>query len=121
MRYRTMEKKMTKLDVINMMLNDKAVNSNEVYVAYLKHEVELLQNKKANKKPTKVQEENEKLKAVVLEILANGKKMTCSELIKADERVADLSTPKMSALVKQLVAEKKIHKGVDGKKSVFYI
>jgi len=77
-----------------------------------------LVNKAKNKKPTETQKANAELKNVILETMATVSG-TCGEIAKADTRTADLSTPKMSALLKQLVAEGSVVRVVEGKKTIF--
>ena len=64
-----MTNKMTKRDVINMMLADINIKANETYVEYLNNELALLDKKTSNKKITKKQEQNENIKAIILEVL----------------------------------------------------
>ena len=80
-----------------------------------------LQNKSANRKPTAKQNENEELKAVILSVLTDEGK-TVSDIQTLDERISPavgVSNQRVSALLRQLVAEDKVKKLVDGKKSLF--
>ena len=115
-----MEKKITKKDnfmAIKAILEEMGKTELADVMA---HEIELLEAKASRKKATKVQEANVGLKDTIVEILTTqGKPMTCTEVIKADVRVADLSTPKISAMMKQLIAEGRVVKTTEGKKSLF--
>ena len=74
--------------------------------------------KSLNRKPTKAQEENAEIKAVILEALtAEG--ATVTEIQSKDEALANLSNQKVAALLRQLVADGKAIKIVDKKKSLF--
>lgn len=115
-----MEKKITKKDnfmAIKAILEEMGKTE---LADVMDHEIELLEAKASRKKATKVQEANVGLKDTIVEILtAQGKPMTCTEVIKADVRVGDLSTPKISAMMKQLIAEGRVVKTTEGKKSLF--
>ena len=62
-----MENKKTKKELFGEVL--KVVTSVE-HKEFIQHELELLNKKAGNKKPTKVQEENEKIKVQILEMQA---------------------------------------------------
>lgn len=111
------DKKMTKKDMFALI--KERVADNEDMVAFIDHEIELL-NKKANgsRKPTAKQIENEALKNDVLAVLsAEGK--TVSQIIASDEKFAGMSNQKMTALLKMLVADGSAEKVVDKKTSFF--
>jgi predicted transcriptional regulator len=114
-----MANKITKRDVINMMLAEAIVKANPTYVAYLENELALLDKKATNKKATKVQEANVGLKQVILDVLACGKAMTVTEIMGANDELKGLSNQKVSALVKQLTDAGLVNKATDKKKSVF--
>lgn len=112
-------KKMTEREVLNSMLADSVITENPIYKAYCEHKLELLDNKKANKTPTKVQIENELLKGKILDLMAEGVCYTCTNIVKVlcDERVQ--STQKGTALLKSLAEEGKVEI-IRDKKSTFY-
>ena len=113
------EKKITKREVINAMLNVATIRENEVFKAYLENELALLDKKASNKKPTKVQTENEVLKEVIVANLDTKVGKTVTDLIKSVEELSELSNQKVTALMRQLVLDGKVVKAVDGKKTVF--
>lgn len=80
------------------------VADNAEMVAFIDHEIELLNKKNGSKKPTKTQLANEDFKAVILDSLDG--KMTVSEINKA--YLPDLSAQRVSALVKALKDEGKV-------------
>ena len=89
-------------------------------VAFINHEVELLDKKSSVKKPTKTQVANEGFKTIVTEVLGVvGKPVTVTELIKADERFTDVSNQKMSSMLRQLVESGEVVKTTDKKVSRF--
>lgn len=114
-----MANKTTKREVINMMLTDSTIKANELFVAYLTHELELLDNKKANKKATKNQEENEVFMEVIVEVLGKIGKGTVTEIMKADDRLSELSNQRVSALLTKLKDNGVVVRATDGRKAVF--
>jgi hypothetical protein len=116
------EKKITKREVINTMLADERIASNEVYVAYLKHELELLDKKAEKKADSKKSVENADIKEVILETLARIGKGTVTEIQSADARIGlDVyRNQKISAVLKQMIEnDKTVVKSTEGRKSVF--
>lgn len=115
-----MANKITKREVINAMLAEEVIITNDTYKAYLEHELELLDKKAANKKPSKTQEENVEIKAEIVSVLSE-EKTTVSELMTKSDTLKGLSNQKISALLRQLVEEGKAVKTIDKKKSYFAI
>ena len=114
-----MANKITKREVIKMMMNEEVVKANPTYVAYLENELALLDKKASNKKATKTQEENVGIKATILEVLATIGRGTVTDIQNSNEKLSALSNQKVSALVRQLVESGKVVKTVDKKKSIF--
>lgn len=118
--------KMTKRDYFNQVLaiveNAKEnIENYEDVKNFVEHEIELLNKKKSNTKPTKTQVENEKIKARILEVLTEvNEVMTISELMTADG-LENYSNQKLSALANQLVKEEKVVKTSVKKVSYFKI
>ena len=114
-----MANKITKREVIGMMMNEEVVKANPTYVAYLENELALLDKKASNKKATKTQEENEGIKATILEVLATIGSGTVTDIQNGNAELSTLSNQKVSALVRQLVESGDVVKTVDKKKSIF--
>ena len=114
-----MANKITKREVIGMMMNEEVVKANPTYVAYLKNELALLDKKAQNKKATKTQEQNVGIKATILEVLATIGSGTVTDIQNGNEELSALSNQKVSALVRQLVESGEVVKTVDKKKSIF--
>lgn len=118
--------KMTKRDYFNQVLaiveNAKEnIENYEDVRNFVEHEIELLNKKKSNTKPTKTQVENEKIKARILEVLTEvNEVMTISELMTADG-LEGYSNQKLSVLANQLVKEEKVVKTSVKKVSYFKI
>ena len=100
-----MEKKLTKREVINAMLTIDAITSNETFVSFLKHELELLDKKSSNRKETSKQKEKKEFTDIVYSTLtANGDKaMSIKEIIASDTSLDGLSSNRVSAMLKTLV------------------
>lgn len=106
-------KKMTKRDYFNGLLgvleNHKdSIENYEEFKAFIEREIELLNKKRSNSKPTKTQIENEKIKEKILEVLTDvNEVMTISELMTANS-LENYSNQKLSVLCHQLVNEHKV-------------
>jgi len=113
-----MANKVTKREVINAMLANEVVSANEVWVNYLENELAILDKKAANKKATKTQEENIDIKNEILNVLTS-EGATVTEIQGKSEKLGSLSNQRVSALLRQLIAEDKVVKTTDKKKSYF--
>ena len=114
-----MANKITKREVIGMMMNEEVVKANPTYVAYLENELALLNKKAQNKKATKTQEQNVGIKATILKVLATIGSGTVTDIQNGNEELSALSNQKVSALVRQLVESGEVVKTIDKKKSIF--
>jgi len=112
-----MEKKMTyaqALATVIATLEDGEVKERLVALK------ESLDKRAVNKKPTKVQKENEELKKVILDNLSLDNGVTVSDLIKTVPELSELSNQKVSALLR-LIGDEKVEKRTDGKKTLFFL
>ena len=100
-----MEKKITKREVIGQLLTLETIIANDTYVNFLKHELELLDKKSTNRKETQKQKENKELTEIVYSVLVanNGNTMSIKQIIESDELLNDLSSNRVSAMLKTLV------------------
>ena len=114
-----MANKITKREVIGMMMKEEVVKANPTYVAYLENELALLDKKAQNKKATKTQEQNVGIKATILKVLATIGSGTVTDIQNGNEELSTLSNQKVSALVRQLVESGDVVKTTDKKKSIF--
>lgn len=97
----------------------EVVAGNEELVAFVDHELELL-NKKASTKSTKANNEQVALMEKIVNALNEiGRSVTISELQKENAEMAEYSNQKLSAMLKKLVDNKQVTKIVDKKKSYF--
>ena len=110
--------KMTQRDYFNEVITLAEQNGRDDLVEFAKGRIAVLDKKSANKKPTKTQEENEVIKAEILNVLdVDG--MTVTEIQSKSEMLGSLSNQRVSALLRQMIADSKVVKNVDKKKSYF--
>ena len=114
--------KVTKRDMFNTIMAECA--SNAAIVEFCQHEIELLDKKsaKGSGKLSKTQTENVGLKGTILKVVAGygGEGRTISGLIKENADVlGGYTNQKLSALMRQLIADGLVEKTVDKKKSYF--
>lgn len=106
-------KKMAKRDYFNGLLgvleNHKdSIENYEEFKAFIEREIELLNKKRSNSKPTKTQIENEKIKEKILIAFEKiDEPVTITELAKMDD-LTEYSNQKLSVLCHQLVDEHKV-------------
>ena len=97
------------------------VKENTELVAFIDHELELL-NKKTSAKSTKVNTEQVELMGKIVDALNKiGRSVTISELQKENAEMAEYSNQKLSAMLKKLVDNKQVTKMIDKKKSYFMV
>ena len=112
-----MEKKLTKKDMFNELRG--LVENREDLVAFIDHELELLDRKASSSKMTKTQIENESLMETIIEKMSDLGKITVSDLVVALDNA--YSTQKLSALLKKFVDSGKVEKTSDKKKSYLQV
>lgn len=114
-------KKITKRDRYTTLLTFAEVKANPEMVAFIEHELELLAKKNsADKKPTAQQTANEGIKEVILDVLGkDGGMMTVTDIQKSTAELADLSNQRISALLRQLVADGYVERVEDKRKAYF--
>ena len=112
-----MANKITKKEMFTMI--KAQVQDNAEMVAFIDHEIELLDKKASNKKATKTQEANVGIKSTILAVLEGSKSMTITEMQGASAELGELSNQKVSALVRQLVEAGEVVKTIDKKVSRF--
>ena len=107
-----MNKKLTNVVALEMVLAMEEVKSNQELVEKLtkmKEQFEKKNNSGTGKKLTKTQIENEEIKAQILEVLTSEPK-AIKELQAENESLAEYTNQKLSALLKQLVGENKVER-----------
>jgi hypothetical protein len=119
-----MANKITKKEIVEMMLADKVISQNEVYVKYLENELELLKRKSENRKATKNQTENVVIMGDILEVMVDMNPATATEIMNAVKSLnpteyATLTNQRVSALLRKLIEEDKVVKTIEKKVSRF--
>ena len=112
-----MANKITKKEMFTMI--KAQVKDNAEMVAFIDHEIELLNKKASNKKATKTQEANVGIKSTILAVLEGNKSMTVTEMQGASAELGELSNQKVSVLVRQLVEAGEVVKTINKKVSRF--
>ena len=120
-----MEKKMTKKEyfaVLAEVVANSDMENKEGALAFITHEVELLEKKSAKSGQTKTQKENaEILVKIKAELGEVGKAVTITELQATSAEMAQYSNQKLSALLKKLVESGEVVKTTEKKKSYFAV
>lgn len=120
-----MEKKMTKKEwfaVLTEVVEQSNMENKTEALAFISHEVELLEKKSAKSGQTKTQKENAEILVKIKEELAKvGKAVTITELQAASAEMAQYSNQKLSALLKKLVESGEVVKTTEKKKSYFAV
>ena len=113
-----MTNKMTQRDFYNEIIALAKDNDRNDIVEFAEGRIAVLDRKAENKKPTKTQEENEVLKGVILATLTN-EGVTVTDLQSKSDELSALSNQRVSALLRQMIADGKVVKTIDKKKSYF--
>ena len=95
--------KLTKKEKFAMLLEIEEVAQNEMLVEFINHELELLENKNVNRKPTAQQVANESITDAIVNGMEEGKLYTITDLIKTIPECADLTNQRVSALVRNVL------------------
>ena len=115
----TTNKKITKRDRFNALLSLSEVQANADLVAFIEHEIELLDKKNSSeKKPTAQQTANESIKAAIVAGMTPNRLYTVSEIQKEIPECAELSNQRISALLRQMIG-KEIVRTEDKRKAYF--
>lgn len=115
-------KKLTKKDLFGQARELAVANSREDLVAFIDHEIELLNKKASTSKESQTQKENLVIMDKLYNELANiGRAVTISEFQANSEYASTLSNQKISALFKKMKEAGKIVKTTEKKKSYFSI
>ena len=111
-------KKMTKKDYFEQIKAKYNLTADEV--AFIDHEIELLEKKNsADKKPTAQQVANKSTQEAILAYMEVGKMYTITDLIKSVPECADMTNQRVSALVRQMVLDGAVVRIEDKRKAYF--
>ena len=114
-----MANKKTQKDFFMDIIALAQANGRDDIVAFAEDRIEKLA-KKGEKKPTKVQIENEAIKDVIVDVLTELDNPTSATAIATDARV-DVSNQKVSALLKQLVDAGRVVRTEEKGKALFSV
>lgn len=114
-----MTNKMTKKEMFAQIMANYALTAEEK--AFIAHEIELVERKNARKsdKPTKTQVENEGLKAAIYATMETNRLYKIAELRKEVAGLEEASSPKIAALLKQMVEDGRVTR-IEDKRSVLW-
>lgn len=113
-------KKMTKRDYFNALLNVEEVKANSAMVKFIEHELELLSKKNsADRKPTAQQAENARVKEAIVAGMTENRLYTVTEMLKEIPACAELTNQRVSALLRQLASENKVERLEEKKRAYF--
>ena len=116
-------KKMTKREKFEILAEIPEVKGNPILAEFIAKELELLAKKNASgsEKQTATQKANEGIKSAILEEMKNepNRMFTISEMIKCFDCCAELSLPKVTALVGQLVKADLVKRTEEKRKAYF--
>ena len=118
----TSNRKPTKRDNFTTLLAIPAVAENADLVAFIEHEVELLDRKNsAERKPTPKQTENAGFKSDILDWAEAGVQYTAGDFVKGVPSIveAGISVNRVTAMLTQLVNDGALVKTVDKRKSYY--
>ena len=112
-------KKATKREMFEQM---KSPLTDPAEIAVVEHELELLAKKNSGeKKPTAQQVANDGIKTAIADGMTANRLYTVTELIKEIPECAELTNQRVSALLRQMIADGTVIKTVDKRKSYFQL
>ena len=119
------EKKITKrerfMELVALVEKSDVANKTDM-VAFLEHEIELLERKSSKSTESKTQKEHLEIMDKIYKALKEvGKPVTITELMKASVEMAEYSNQKLSALLKKMTEAENpvVVKTIEKKKSYF--
>jgi hypothetical protein len=119
-------RKMTKVEMYEMLLNMEEVNANDELVAKIQTELDVLSRKSSNEsaKRKEKKEHDEVLRGVILSVLQEaGEPLSRTGIQERAEELASLSPQKITSLMSPLVKEGVVKKSltmIEKKKSTVY-
>ena len=113
-----MTERMTNVKAIAYVIENCEVPQ-EVAEKLAKMKASFEKKSNAERKPTPTQLENANHKAEILSFLANGEKVTISDLMKGIPSLSELSNQRVSAIVRQLTLTGEVVRTEDKRKAFF--
>ena len=113
-------KKITKRERFESLLTLSQVQADPGMVEFINHELELLAKKNsADKKPTAQQVANDGIKQAIVDGMERNHFYTITDIQKNVPACAELSNQRVSALVRQMVADGVVTRTEDKRKAYF--
>lgn len=117
-----MTEKMTKRDwygrLASIVEASEASDKAEI-LAFVNHQIELLDNRASNSKPTKTQQENVAIYEKIRDVLSGADRaLTVTELLTYPE-LSEFTNQKISALLRQMVKNGEVIRTEEKKKAYF--
>ncbi len=113
-------RKPTKRDHFNALLAIPAVAENADLVAFIEHEIELLDKKNtAERKPTPKQVENAGIKTAIATWFEADKQYLAADVVKGCPACEGLTAQRVSALLSQMVADGVLTRTEDKRKNYY--
>ena len=112
-----MEKKMTKKEMFTMIMEE--VKGNAEMVAFLEHEIELLNKKKGSANSKKEEEIRPEFDAILSALAQCDRPMRADDLRENFAEVGVMSNQKVSARLRVLIEQGKVVKTIEKKVSYF--
>lgn len=114
-----MTKKITKRDLYTRALSLSDVQNDVELVELFQHEIELIDKRKENKKPTAEQVKNAETANAIISCMELDMLYSISDMIKTFACCAGMSNQKVFSLLKGLMADGKV-KRIEDKRKVFF-
>ena len=118
----TTNRQPTKRDHFNALLNLDAVQADPSLVAFIEHEIELLNKKNtAERKPTPKQIENAGFKSDIVAWMEDGVGYALADIVKGVPSLvaAGISPSRVTAMMTQLVNDGTVVRSTDKRKSIY--
>jgi hypothetical protein len=113
-------KKITKRERFESLLTLSQVQADPDMVEFINHELELLAKKNSSeKKPTAQQVANEAIKQAIVDGMERDRLYTITDIQKNVNECAELSNQRVSALIRQMVADGVVTRTEDKRKAYF--
>jgi predicted transcriptional regulator len=113
-------KKITKRERFESLLTLSQVQADPGMVEFINHELELLAKKNSSeKKPTAQQVANEAIKQAIVDGMERDHYYTITDIQKNVNECAELSNQRVSALIRQMVADGVVTRTEDKRKAYF--
>lgn len=109
----------TKIELFNEIAALDAVKANDELADFIAGEIYILQTRKANRKPTQNQKDNEIIKEMILDGLRNSENPMRVKDLKALPELQEYTSQKLTALLNQLRLADLVERNVEKKITTF--